>query len=298
MKAPWTCLLLGACWCALTSNQTQAATFSGHYPSGAEGIKGASLPPPGLYLRDYNLFYDADYFPGGPKEFEAVAYINAPRLIYITDYQIFGANYGLDLLVPFYYGQVQFDAGGSRFKDSTFAMGDLQFEPLLLAWHFKQFDFGAGYAFWAPTGDYNRDGQRPSRLLGKGFWSHMITAGVTYYPDAEKAWALSALNRYEIHHEHQDFDFTAGDTDTLEFGISKSVTKSIEIGAVGYYQKQTTSYTPAASGPMDHVVALGPEVSAFWSKLGLFTSLRYVREFDAKQRPEGNTVTLTLTKRW
>jgi hypothetical protein len=276
----------------------QAATFSGHYPSGAEGIRAASLPPPGFYLRDYNLFYYADKFPGGPPNFEAFAYIQAPRLIYMTDFKILGANYGLDLLVPFYYGDVKFDTPAGRVKDSTFAMGDLQFEPLLLAWHFKKLDVSAGYAFWAPTGDYNRSGTRPSRLLAKGFWSHMFTAGLTWFPDEEKSWALTALNRYEIHMENSDLDFTAGDTDTLEFGISKTIMKHVDVGVVGYWQKQITGYDPAGAGPMDRVVGVGPEISAFCPKLGLFTSLRYVYELDAKDRPEGHTATLTFTKRW
>ena len=33
---------------------------SAHYAPGVEGIKGASLPPPGVYFRDYNYFYWAD----------------------------------------------------------------------------------------------------------------------------------------------------------------------------------------------------------------------------------------------
>jgi hypothetical protein len=44
------------------------------------------------------------------------------------------------------------------------------------------------------------------------------------------------------------------------------------------------------------VVGVGPEVSAFWPKIGLFTSLRYAYEADAANRPQGHTITLTLTK--
>ncbi len=33
---------------------------SAHYAPGVEGIKGASLPPPGVYFRDYNYFYWAN----------------------------------------------------------------------------------------------------------------------------------------------------------------------------------------------------------------------------------------------
>jgi len=32
---------------------------SAHYVPGIEGIKGSSLPPPGVYLRDYNVVYTA-----------------------------------------------------------------------------------------------------------------------------------------------------------------------------------------------------------------------------------------------
>jgi hypothetical protein len=56
---------------------------AGHYPVGAEGIKGGSLPPPGVYFRDYNFFYFADNFKDGPPQFDIFAYINAPRLIWI-----------------------------------------------------------------------------------------------------------------------------------------------------------------------------------------------------------------------
>ena len=48
----------------------------------------------------------------------------------------------------------------------------------------------------------------------------------------------------------------------------------------------------------DHVVGVGAEFNTFMSQLPMFVSLRYVREFAARDRPEGNTVTLTLTKRW
>src|SRR5688500_16706232 len=104
----------------MAATAAHSATFSGHYPSGAEGVKGATLPPPGFYLRDYNLFYYADRFPGGPPGFEALAYINGPRLIYMTEYKILGANYGLDLLVPFYYGDVEFQTPAGKVTDSTF----------------------------------------------------------------------------------------------------------------------------------------------------------------------------------
>jgi hypothetical protein len=44
------------CFIAILPAMTFAQSTA-HYPAGIEGIEGASLPPPGLYLRDYNVAY-------------------------------------------------------------------------------------------------------------------------------------------------------------------------------------------------------------------------------------------------
>jgi len=269
----------------------QAQIVASHYPAGAEGLKGASLPPPGLYARDYNFYYTADRFKDIPVDFSISAYLNAPRLVWMTDQKILGANYGLDVIVPF--GYMDWKVNGA--KDHFFGIGDVEVEPLLLSWNLARFDFSAGYAVWAPTGDF-----RPERpdLISKGFWSHMLTLGGTWYIDEGKTWAFSALNRYEIAHEQRDTHLDPGQVYTVEWGLSKSVCKGIDVGCIGYYQQQTTHDSgTGASTALDRVVAVGPEISAFWPSLGLFTSLRCGFEFGAKERPEGQRVTLTLTKR-
>lgn len=298
MKAHLLGWIVGGTALALTG-LAQAGSFSGHYPAGVEGIKGGSLPPPGLYLRDYNLFYSADRFPDiGPTDFEGFVYVQAPRLVWITDFQIFGGYYGMDALFPFYYAEVDSGVGGP-FPHDTLSLGDIFFEPITLSWHWKQFDLGVGYGFWTPNGDYNEDGTQPSRLLAQGFWSHMFTLGGTWFPDEKKTWSLSLLSRYEIHEEHPDLDLQVGDTYTLEWGLSKAFGEGLEAGVVGYYQKQVTGDSGAASrGIMDYVMGVGPEVSTFWPKLGVFGSLRYVYEVEAQERPQGHTTTLTLTKRF
>jgi hypothetical protein len=286
-----TVLLTGALF-ALTLTAQAQPIVAAHYPAGAEGIKGASLPPPGVYFRDYNFFYTADNFKDGPPQFDIFAYINAPRLIWMTDLKILGANYGMDIIVPF--GYLDWKVMGSR--NSYFGLGDIQIEPLLLSWHFKQFDLSAAYAVWAPTGDFS-----PSRpdLLSKGFWSHMLTLGGTWYPDKEKTWAVSLLNRYEFCHEQEQTHINPGQVYTVEWGFSKSLRKTIDVGIIGYYQQQVTKDSGAtATTKLDRKVGIGPEISAVWPKLGLITSLRYAYEFAAVERPEGHLVTLTLTKRF
>lgn len=275
--------------------QVSAQTV-GHYPAGAEGIKAATLPPPGFYLRDYNFGYFANEFPvGGPADFSLDAYIQAPRLIWMSDWKILGANFGADVIVPFGWQQVKVGPSASHSVFRDFGLGDIQIEPLLLGWHGDRWDAAFGYAWWAPSGNFDKF--NPA-CIGKGFWSQMFTFGGTYYFDAEKTWAVSLLNRYEFNQPNSTLDTRAGQIYTAEWGFSKSLTKTIEVGFIGYYQQQTTDDTGAgASSLHQHVVGIGPEISAVCPKLGLITSLRYVRELEAAYRPEGNLLTLTLTKR-
>jgi hypothetical protein len=274
----------------------QALPVGSHYPAGAEGIKGADLPPPGFYVRDYNCFYYANSVDGLPLNVNIFAYVQAPRLVWITPWKILGANYGCDVIVPFFYKNVTGQLGTA----GQFNLGDIYACPAVLSWHLQRFDFSAAYGIWAPSGNF--DASTPLRLLtspGDGYWSHMFTLGGVWYPDAKKTWAISLLNRYEISTEQDHTDITPGNMLTMEWGISKAVTKTVDLGLVGYYQQETTedSGTGAATA-LSHVVGVGPEVSVFWEKIGLVSTLRYVYEADAKDRPQGHTVVLTLTKRF
>jgi hypothetical protein len=289
-------LSLGAGLFALAGLEPAQAVVAAHYPVGAEGIKGSSLPPPGWYFRDYSFFYTSDRFVNGPPEFDIFACLNAPRVIWMTGCKVLGADYGMDLIVPF--GYLDWEAGvpGAVAKDSYFGIGDIQIEPLLLSWHFDCMDLAAGYAVWAPTGDF-----APARpdLLAKGFWSHMFTLGATWYLDAEKTWALSLLNRYEICLEQEQTNINPGDVYTLEWALSKSLSPTLDVGLIGYWQQQTSSDSGLlATTRKDRKLGIGAEVSGLCPMLGMIASLRYAYEFNAEDRPEGHLLVLTLTKRF
>ena len=271
------------------------AQSSAHYTPGIEGIKGASLPPPGFYAKDYNVAYyatrvnDASGNNASPPNFETFAYVNVPRAIWITDTKFLGGYVGVDALLPLVYQHVR--AGG--YDNGTFGIGDFYAESTL-SWHIKQFDFAVASGVWAPTGDFAPNSTR----AGMGFWTFMQTAGATWYIDEAKTWAVSALNRYEFNTEQRDTHVTPGDAYTLEWGVSKSVCKEADLGVVGYYQQQVTANSGAAANTRNRVAAVGPEVSVMFPKQMLFLSLRYNYEFMAENRAQGHTVALTVTKRF
>lgn len=282
--------------CVATLRLQAQPIVAGHYPAGAEGLKGASLPPPGVYFRDYNFFYFANDFKDGPPDFDIFAYINAPRLIWITDLKILGANYGMDVIVPFAYMDWRFMGS----EKTHLGLGDIQVEPVLLSWHWERMDLAFGYAVWAPTGDFDATVLPPRPdLITKGFWSHMLTFGGTYYFDQEKTWSLSLLNSYEFCHEQKTTHLDPGQVYTIEWGLGKSLSKTLDVGVIGYYQQQVTKDSgPTATTKLDRKIGLGPEISMVIPKLRLLASLRYAYEFAAVERPEGQLITLTLTRRF
>ena len=275
---------------------SQAQTAA-HYPAGAEGIKGPQLPPPGLYFRDYNYIYFADENPGMPpgSEFDLFAYVQVPRLVWITNKQILGGFYGMDIIVPFAYQDLDLVIPETmEFSGSDFSLADIFVEPITISWHEQKFDAAVGYGFWAPSGDFSpMDPVAP----GKGYWTQMLTGGITYYPDEAKTWSISALNRYEFNQEQDITNVTPGQYWTLDWGISKGVTKTVELGLSGYHQMATTAASDDDSGDgKDHATALGPEVTFAFPNNMFFVTGRYLFEVDACNRPEGNTIVITFTK--
>ncbi len=273
---------------------------SAHYVPGVEGIKGASLPPPGVYFRDYNYFYTADQLnnasgnKNGPADLDAFTYANLPRILWITDTKFLGGYIGVDGFLPLVYQKASANTPNGPFSNNTLGVGDL-FAEGTLSWHLKQFDISLGSGVDMPTGD-SPTTPGPSTKPGLGYWTFMQTAGATWYVDQEKTWAVSALNRFEFNTEQRDTEITFGDAYTLEWGVSKTVAKVIDVGAVGYYQQQVTG--DSNGSPLNRVAAVGPEVSVAFPDQMFFVSLRYDYEFMAESRAQGNTITLTLTKRF
>ena len=291
-----TTIILFLCAFMALAGFAQAQTAA-HYPAGAEGIKGPQLPPPGLYFRDYNYIYFADENPGLPpgSEFDLLAYVQVPRIVWITNKQILGGFYGMDIIVPFAYQDLDLVIPEMmEFSGSDFSLADIFVEPITISWHEQKFDAAVGYGFWAPSGDFNdTDPVAP----GKGYWTQMLTGGITYYPDEAKTWSISALNRYEFNHEQDITNVTPGQYWTVDWGISKSVTKTMELGLAGYHQMATTAASDDDTGDgKDHATALGPEVTFAFPNNMFFVTGRYLFEVDACNRPEGNTIVITFTK--
>jgi hypothetical protein len=272
----------------------------GHYVNGVEGIKAATLPPPGFYYRLYNVFYNADEYndedgDGLDMDFEVSVYAMVNRFIWITNKKILGADFGADIIIPLVYTDIEIK--GTPVDDDGFGLGDITVEPFDLSWHGPRYDASFALAVYIPTGEYDKN--EPASP-GRDMWTGMITLGGTYYFDVDKTWSASILSRYEIHSAKDETDVTLGNDFHFEWGLGKTLAKIWDVGLAGYCHWQVTDDSGSDvvwdKSVHDEVYAVGPEVSVFIPPSTLFVSLRSLWEFNAKDRSEGNVTTLTLTK--
>jgi len=281
------------------SAATLYANANNHYGNGVEGIKGATLPPPGFYYRMYNLYYAADEImdKSGDElaiDFDVKVAVMANRFIWVTDKKFLGADFFMDMTIP--VATTDFEIGALGVNEDTFGLGDINVEPLGLAWHGAGYDAALALSAYLPTGEFDIDD--PSSP-GKGFTTFMATFGGTLYLDTKRSWSASILGRYEIHTDKEDINLTPGDDFHFEWGIGKSFAKVWEAGLSGYCQWQVTDDSGSdAVSKSDHdkVFAIGPEASVFLPRFKAFLNLRALREFDAEDRSEGDAVVLTITK--
>lgn len=293
------CLLLSIMFLAALAAGVSAGE-TGHYVSGVEGIKGASVPGPGVYYRIYNVYYAADDLQDRnghdlAVDFDVTVLASAHRLIWVTPYRLFGADFFLDMTVPIVYTDLTIGAAG--IDDLRWGLGDVCFEPFGLSWHGRRFDAAVGAAVYAPLGRHDPD--RPASP-GKDFWSVMLTLGATVYLDAAKTWSASILSRYEMHSEKDHGDVEPGDDFHFEWGIGKMFARTWEAGLAGYCHWQITddkgdgvNWDPDVH---DRVYAAGPEIAKFFPGLKLRLALRGLQEFGAVDRPEGRIAVLDITK--
>lgn len=129
-----------------------SAQAEGHYVPGVEGLQGASVPPPGFYYLGYLVNYNIDDFraPGTssnlPGHNRGTVTALANRFVWISQYKLLGADYGMDAIVPVMRTSLTINAAG--ISDTRSGVGDVYLGPLVLGWHGQQWDAAAAAGVW------------------------------------------------------------------------------------------------------------------------------------------------------
>jgi hypothetical protein len=274
------------------------AQVTERYGNGSEGIKAATLPPPGLYIVSYNVWYHASSLNDRdgnvvPKDFSLTAFATVQRFVWVTELNVLGGNYGISLVFPYKSTRLEPGAPGVLIRESGF--GDLVLDQFI-RWSNQQADIGIGVPVFFPTGRW--DPARPG-VPGRGYYTVMPTVGVTYYWDEHRKWASSVLARYEFQTKQRYRAFTPGQDFHFEWGMSMAVAPQWQVGLVGFCQWQVTDDkgSDAVNTPVhDRAFAVGPEVDYIFRPAGLVFKARYEKEFSTVDRPQGGPLILTVVK--
>jgi hypothetical protein len=192
------------------------AGFLGHNGLGDFGLQSGTQPDPGLSLSFMYLRYDSDTLrnrdgervsldPNDPSKIVLNADdpdsidVNgyAAGIYYVTDYKIWGANYGFMIFPGFTSNKLEAPILG-LVQETDFGLTDTYVQPVNLGWHTSWADVVAGLGVYVPTGSYDPDA---SDNLGLGMWSFEFSAGATIYFDKAKTWHFATTAFYEIHTE-------------------------------------------------------------------------------------------------
>jgi hypothetical protein len=179
-------------------------------------------------------------------------------------------------------------------SDSLTSVADLY--PLgTLKWNRGVHNFMA-YTMWGiPVGSYE-----VGRLanIGTNHWSADAGGGYTYL-DPKKGHEFSAVMGMTYNFENKDTNYKNGIDGHLDWAASQFLNPQLHAGLVGYFYHQLTGDSGAGATLGDfksRVSAVGPQVGYFFPVNGQkwYVNLKGFYEFDAKNRPEGWNVWLTL----
>jgi len=296
----------------LPNNPARSAEgASGTYLLGSKGSMAGYLPPPGVYLQDTNYFYSGQ--TNGTLSFagltiaggvDADAFYKIPTLLWVMQQKILGGNLALSATTPIGWKDVSAGlsltgpGGGTisaNLSDDDAAFGD----PVLgatLGWHEGNWHWNVGALYNAPIGFWER-GNLPN--IGFNRSSIDTSAAITWL-DPKIGFEVSAAAGFTFNFENPSTDYRTGTEFHIEWALIQNLSKSFGLGLVGYHYQQITGDSGAGASLGDfkgRVTALGPAINYNFAlgQIPVSTSLKYLKEFGAENRLEGDVGMFTLT---
>jgi len=291
----------------LCSDDASAAPLmgkpTGHYLPGPNAVEGAMNPPPGsdnLAIALVNYRFDTSRNNNGEKVSspDIDAWVSTLRWIHMFEDGLFGGTTGFNVaMTGAHMNTSSGDLPGQPWKRNFTKMGDPSVE-LMQGWMFDQFAIRARLGTYIPLGAYDKD--EPVNF-GKDFWSFHAQLGGTAWFDEARRLAFTAIGTYETNTYMKNYDVRPGDTFTLEGGLSYNVNEYVSVAASYWAAWQITNdqgsekgyELPFMSPSGKHsVYGVGPytRIMLPFIKPGTHLTLTWWREFDAKNRSEGNYI--------
>lgn len=211
-------------------------------------------------------------------------------------------NYASAIGVPVQYTDIQASLTGPRGRtvgtqDSGTQFADLLVTPIAAGYHINERDHIAlSLPIYVPSGAYN-----DNRLANPGQNNYTFMPTIAFTHLDGKGGEFSLMGALEFYTRNDAADYRNGDILRLDGLWTHGFGSGWNAGlVVGYIQQISDDQGPTAdklNGYRGRSVGAGPTLG--WS--GKFAdaqaniSARWIPEFDTKNRPEGNGVSVNLT---
>jgi hypothetical protein len=279
-------------------------------------ISGASInpyagvvpPQPGFAAGVAEAYYDASI--GGSTTVpigrnltlgvDMVASFTPISVVYIWPTQGKEWNFASGFSIPLAYVKaeavVTLGKFTGRVRDDDFGVFDLVVVPIMASHHFSETDhLTFNLTVWAPTGKYD-----PDRLANLSTNTWTFIPGVAYTKIFPKCNVeMSAIWALQFDTENTATNYQNGVLSDFEFTVIKRWKSGFGFGGIGSWIQQLSDDSgPTAdklNGFVGQAFGVGPIVtySTEIGKSHLDFNLRFVHEFENRNRPEGNLIQLS-----
>src|ERR1051326_2200748 len=253
-RSPWRWAVTRACIvCVLMLAKEAGGQSRGVYPLGMSATNSGITPESGFTYSNQLLFYSRNEAKDQNGKTLPITGSNSVlmdmnSLIWVGTRQLLGgARYSAFATLPFAGNDLTSDIHGNISGGSGFA--DSYYVPFVLGWNKERVGIRVLYGFLAPTG---RFAAAATNNVGSGYWTNALSSGQTFYLTANKSWAVSAYEMYEFHTTQQGTRTHPGQTFDLDYSLMRAFTLTkagLQIGVVGYEQRQTTATTGPSITP-------------------------------------------------
>jgi hypothetical protein len=290
-------------WCILVAALLSLIATLAHaqnrgvYPLGLSAINSGLSAEPGLTYNNSFLFYARDEQKGADGEVLATGQqsvlLDMNTFLWVSSEEIArlgGARFSSAVTIPIANNSLSSTAQGAISGGG--GLGDLYFQPIILAWRTARVDIRGILGVLAPTGKFSAGA---TNNVGNGYWTPVIAAGETVYLSADRATTLSVFQMYEFHTTQSGTQVHPGETLDLDYSLMHSFSfpdSRLQLGLVGYGAWQTTAktgpnITAAQEAQRYRVNALGLGLNFVLPARKVTLSFKYFDEFSNQWTYQG-----------
>lgn len=174
--------------------------------------------------------------------------LNTVGASYTFDLPMYGITYTIGAVVPFGYAKLEGTITGPRGRTfsasaDTFNLADIAITPIAVNWSLGDFHFRFAETIIAPTGDYDLN---DTVNIGRNYWAFDTIGAMTYF-NTKTGTEFSVAPGIMVNTRNQATDYRTGTEFHVDFTANQFLSKTIAVGARGYYYKQLTGDDGAAA---------------------------------------------------